>query len=151
MERDYSERMVKTEVLKARGVSRDSLLVRGNSTTSESKLTFNITYYPARFSMSEASCRNFKFDQHLTKSIKKFFLRFRQWDSEMVKALRTTQSEQRYQRWIMIEVLNHVGRVLVKCVAILLQLTLLQQKHVGKHLKFKVDPLKVTQKKSFTF
>ena len=47
MERSYSERMVRTQILKARGESRDSLLERGKTRTSESKLTFNITYYPA--------------------------------------------------------------------------------------------------------
>ena len=39
--------MVRTQILKARGESRDSLLERENTRTSESKLTFNITYYPA--------------------------------------------------------------------------------------------------------
>ena len=47
MERGYSERMVRTQILKAKGESRDSLLERGNTRTSESKLTFTITYYPA--------------------------------------------------------------------------------------------------------
>ena len=47
MERGYSERMVRMQILKARGESRDSLLERGNTKTSNSKLTFNITYYPA--------------------------------------------------------------------------------------------------------
>ena len=47
MERDYSERLVRKQILKARGESRDSLLERVNTRTSESKLTFNITYYPA--------------------------------------------------------------------------------------------------------
>ena len=47
MERDYSERMVRTQTLKARGESRDRLLKRGNTKTSEIKLTFNIAYYPA--------------------------------------------------------------------------------------------------------
>ena len=46
MERGYSERMVRMQILKARGESRDSLLERGNTKTSDSKLTFNITYYP---------------------------------------------------------------------------------------------------------
>ena len=32
-----------------------------------------------------------------------------------------------------------------------LQLTLLQQKHVGKYLKFKLDTLTVTLKKFFSF
>ena len=39
--------MVRTQILRARGESRDSLLERGNTRTSESKLTFNITYYLA--------------------------------------------------------------------------------------------------------
>ena len=47
MERDYSEKMVRTQILKARGESREIPLERGNTRTSESKLTFNITYYPA--------------------------------------------------------------------------------------------------------
>ena len=46
MERDYSERLVRMQILKARGESRDSLLEQGNTRTSESKLTFNVTYYP---------------------------------------------------------------------------------------------------------
>ena len=39
--------MVRTQILKAIGESRDSFLERGNTRASESKLTFNITYYPA--------------------------------------------------------------------------------------------------------
>ena len=47
MERGYSERMVWTQMLKARCEYRDNLLERGKTKTSDSKLTFNITYYPA--------------------------------------------------------------------------------------------------------
>ena len=47
IKRGYIERMVRPQILKARGESRDSLLERENTKTSESKLTFNITYYPA--------------------------------------------------------------------------------------------------------
>ena len=47
MERGYSERMVRTQILKARGESRGNVLERGTTKTSDSKLTFNITYYPA--------------------------------------------------------------------------------------------------------
>ena len=47
MERGYSEGMIRTQILKARVESRDSLLERGNTKTSDSKLTFNITCYPA--------------------------------------------------------------------------------------------------------
>ena len=47
MERGYSEGMVRTQILKTIGESRDSFLERGNTRASESKRTFNITYYPA--------------------------------------------------------------------------------------------------------
>ena len=47
MERDYSERIVRTQILKARRESSDRLLEQGNTKTSEGKITFNITYYPA--------------------------------------------------------------------------------------------------------
>ena len=39
--------MVRSQKLKTRGESRDSLLERVNTITSDSKLTFNITYDPA--------------------------------------------------------------------------------------------------------
>ena len=45
-ERGFSELMVRTHILKARGESKDSFLEQGNTRTSESKLTFNITYCP---------------------------------------------------------------------------------------------------------
>ena len=47
MEKGYIERMVRKQILKASGESRDSPLERGNIRTSESKLAFIITYYPA--------------------------------------------------------------------------------------------------------
>ena len=46
MERGYSARMVKTQILKARGESGDSRIEQGNTKASGRKLTFNITYYP---------------------------------------------------------------------------------------------------------
>ena len=51
----------------------------------------------------------------------------------------------------MLEALNLVGKVLVKCVIIELQVSLLQQKHVEKNLKFKVGPLNINLKKFSTF
>ena len=56
METSYSEWMVRTQILKwgrresrheSRCESRNSLLERDHTRTSEVKLTFNITYYPA--------------------------------------------------------------------------------------------------------
>ena len=51
MERGYTERMARTQVLKARDESRDRFLERGNTKTSESKLSFYITMQ--RFRISE--------------------------------------------------------------------------------------------------
>ena len=47
MEIGCRERMIRMQILKARGESRNTLLERENSRTSKSKLTFNITYYLA--------------------------------------------------------------------------------------------------------
>ena len=46
MERGYRKRMLRTQILKARGESRDSLLERRNTKNSDSKFTFNIIYHP---------------------------------------------------------------------------------------------------------
>ena len=89
MERGYSERMVRTQILKARGESRDSLLERGNTRTSESKLTFNITYYPA-FQNVRSILQELQILLAPDKEHKNFVLSFRWWNSEMVKDLKTT-------------------------------------------------------------
>ena len=47
MERGYSERIVRMQILKARGESRNSFLEQGNTRMSESELTFDLTYYPS--------------------------------------------------------------------------------------------------------
>ena len=47
VERGYSERIVRMQILKARGESRNSFLEQGNTRMSESELTFDITYYPS--------------------------------------------------------------------------------------------------------
>ena len=46
-ERGYSKRVVKQEILKARKIPRNELLEKERNHPEESKLTFNITYYPA--------------------------------------------------------------------------------------------------------
>ena len=105
MERGYSERILMTQVINARGEFRDNFHERGNTRTS------------------------------LIKSIKKVFLSSWQWDSEMVKALRTTQWEPRCKKGTMVEALNHVGRLLFKCVIILLELTIFSINASGKVFK----------------
>ena len=46
IERGYSEREVRKQILMARGFSRDSLLDRENIRDEQNKITFNLTYYP---------------------------------------------------------------------------------------------------------
>ena len=46
MERGYNEKMIKKQILRASEHSRKDLLEREKTETSESKLTFNIIYYP---------------------------------------------------------------------------------------------------------
>ena len=46
LDRGYSERMVRKEILRARGIPRDTLLVKVNNQKNNNKLTFNITYHP---------------------------------------------------------------------------------------------------------
>ena len=46
IERTYNDRMVRTQMLKAREKSKNNLLKRGNTRTSESILAFNINYHP---------------------------------------------------------------------------------------------------------
>ena len=68
--------MIRMQILKPRGESRNSLLERWNTRTSESKFTFNITYYPA-FQNTRSILVEIQTLLDQVKSIKKFFLRFR--------------------------------------------------------------------------
>ena len=47
IERGYSEREVRKQVLRARSFSRDSLLDKASTRDEQNKITFNLTYYPA--------------------------------------------------------------------------------------------------------
>ena len=47
IERGYSEREVRKQVLRARSFSRDSLLDKESTRDEQNKITFNLTYYPA--------------------------------------------------------------------------------------------------------
>ena len=46
LEKGYSAKMVRKQVLRAREPSRESLLEKVKSESNQDKLTFNITYYP---------------------------------------------------------------------------------------------------------
>ena len=47
IERGYSERKVRKQVLRVRSFSRDSLLDKESTRDEQNKITFNLTYYPA--------------------------------------------------------------------------------------------------------
>ena len=152
MERGHSERLVRTQRLKAWGESRDSYLERGNTRTSESKLTFNITYNPVfqnvRSILQELQIMLAPDKEHEKvftevpivgfwsgKSIKDYLVR-----AALPKIDNTGGSKPCGK-----------GTCQVFDRIITTELTLLQQKHEGKYLKFKVGHLTVTQKKFFTF
>ena len=46
LERGYSEKMVRKEILRARAIPRDALLEKFNNQEKQNKTTFNITYHP---------------------------------------------------------------------------------------------------------
>ena len=46
LERGYSEKMVRKEILRARAIPRDALLEKVNNQEKQNKITFNITYHP---------------------------------------------------------------------------------------------------------
>ena len=46
LERSYSEKMVRKEILRARTIPRDALLEKVNNQEKQREITVNITYYP---------------------------------------------------------------------------------------------------------
>ena len=46
LERGYSSKLVRKEILRARKIPRNELLNKEKSQGNDSKLTFNVTYYP---------------------------------------------------------------------------------------------------------
>ena len=46
LERGYSEKMVRKEILRARAIPRDALLEKVNNQEKQNKITFNVTYRP---------------------------------------------------------------------------------------------------------
>ena len=93
--------MIWAQILKARGESRDSLVERGNTRTPESKFTFNITYYPA-FQNVNSILEELQILLAPDKEHKKVFREVPILGFPNGKSLK--------------DYLNHVRRVLVKCV-----------------------------------
>ena len=150
MERGYSERMVRMQILKARGESRDSLLERGNTRTSESKRIFNTTYYPA-FQNVRSILEELQILLAPDELQKEVF------PEVPIVGFRNGKSLKNYLVRTALPKMDNAGgsepcgKGTYQVCDHIITLTLLKQKHVGKYLKFKVGPLTVTQKRFFTF
>ena len=149
IERGYSERMVRTQILKARGESRDGFLERGNTKTSDSKLPFSITYYPA-FQNVRSILEELQILLAPDKEHKKVFPKV------TIVGFRNDKSLKDYLVRAALPTTGNAGNSepcgkgnCQVCDHIII--TLLQQKYVGKYLKFKVGPLTVIQTRFFTF
>ena len=116
MERGYSERMVWTQILKRRGESRDTLLERANSRTSESKLTFNITHYPA-FQNVRSTVEELQILLAPDKEYKKVFPSFLIVEFQIGKSLKDYLMRTALPKMNNSGApLNYLRKVLVKCV-----------------------------------
>ena len=116
MERGYSERMVRTQILKRRGESRDTLLERANSRTSESKLTFNITHYPA-FQNVRSTVEELQILLAPDKEYKKVFPSFLIVEFQIGKSLKDYLMRTALPKMNNSGApLNYLRKVLVKCV-----------------------------------
>ena len=116
MERGYSERLVRTQIHKARGESRDSFLEQRNTRTSKGKLIFNIIYYPA-FQNARSILQELQILLGPDKEHKKAFTEvlivgFRNGKNLKDYLVRTALPK------IDLEALNYMGRIIVKCVII---------------------------------
>ena len=67
----YSEKMVRTEILRARVIPTDGLLEKINNQEKQNKTTFSITYHPVF-----GDIRNILKELHVIMGIRKYFLTF---------------------------------------------------------------------------
>ena len=150
MEKSYSERMVSMQILKARDESRDSLLERGNTRTSESKRTFNTTYYPA-FQNVRSILEELQILLAPDEVQKEVF------PEVPIVGFGNGKSLKNYLVRTALPKMDNAGgselcgKGTYQVCDYIITLTLLKQKHVGKYLKLKVGPLTITQKRFFTF
>ena len=143
MRRGYRERMVRRQILRARGQSRDSLLEQGNTRTSESKLTFNITDCPA-FQNVRSILEEFQILLEPDKEHKKVFP-----EAPIVafgngKILQDYLDDNAGSS-------EPCGKGTCQVCDHIITTNTFTTKACGKYLKFKVGPLTVTQKRFFTF
>ena len=109
--------MVRTHKLKARGESRRSLLEEGNTKTTESELTFHITYYPAfqnvRSILEELLILLVPYKEH-----KKVFPEVPIVEFRDGKSLKDYLVRAALPRWAILGAQNHAEKVIVKRVII---------------------------------
>ena len=99
LERGYSEKMVRKEILRTRAIPRDALLKKVNSQEKQNKMTFNITYHPVfqdvRKILEELHVILTSDDKH-----KKVFPNVPMTDSKINKNLKAHLASHNYQTWI---------------------------------------------------
>ena len=141
--------MVRMQILKARGESRDRLLERGNTRISENKLTFNITYYLA-FQNVRSILEEIQLLLAPDKEHKKVF------PEVLILRFRNDKSLKDYLVRAALPKMGNAGGsepcgkgTCQVCDHIITSNTF-TTKACGEVLKFKVDSLIVTQKRSFT-
>ena len=150
MEKSYSERMVRMQILKARGESRDSLLERGNTRTSESKRIFNTTYYPA-FQNVRSILEELQILLAPDELQKEVF------PEVPIVGFRNGKSLKNYLVRTALPKMDNAGgsepcgKGTCQVCDHIITTNTFTTKACGKYLKFKVGPLTVTQKRFFTF
>ena len=118
MERGYSEKLVRTQILKAKGESRVSLLERGNTRTSKRKLIFNITYCPAFQNVRRMHIVRTSNFAPPDKEHKMIFTEVSIVGFRNSKSIKDYLVRAAFPRIDNTEGLKHVRRLLVKCVII---------------------------------
>ena len=150
MERGYKERLVRTQILKARCESRDSPLEPGNTRTPESKLTFNITYYPV-FQNVRSILQELQVLLTPDKEHKKVYTEV------PVVVFRNVKSIKDYLVRAALPKIDNAGgsepcgKGTCQLFDHIITTNTFRTKACWKYLKSKVYPLSVTQKKLFTF
>ena len=139
MERGYNENLVRTQIPKARGESRNSLLERGNTRTSVSKLAFDITYYQALQNV-RSILQELQILLAPDKEHKKVFTEV------TIVGFRNVKSFKDYLVRASLPNMDNAvgsepcGKDTCQVCDHNITTNTFQQKHVRKYLKFKVDP-----------
>ena len=142
--------MVRMQILKARGESRDRLLERGNTRISENKLTFNITYYLA-FQNVRSILEEIQLLLAPDKEHKKVF------PEVLILRFRNDKSLKDYLVRAALPMMGNAGgsepcgKGTCQVCDHIITTNTFTTKSCGEVFKFQSGPLTITQKRFFTF